>query len=395
MKFVPSWLQQLGQSAQSLPTLQALPGANAPIDPRTMADVLAEMYSAQDDLSVADRLSGAEYIPNSGIGGALAMGLQAFAGKKLRDKSQGKLSDLLREKSELMSRAEREELERAAKAEEAKHQRSLERIREQERAKAENRAPARPQFSNGLIFDPNTGEVTRTPFYREPESGQRVTFGAPIEAIDPATGKPAFFRPTSDGRMVPVDGAAPRPAAGNAPSGYRMTADGNLEPIPGGPADPTRKTEGPKQLTAEAATKLALLENARREATAYLQAVSPDGKEFKDIAASLPENARRRNSAIRAKLRAESGATITDSEIEGEESRYGPKFWSSDETNAAAAMRMVEDIDNQIAALTGQAPEPFAFSQAEQATAPASEPRAVNPKTGEVLVLRNGKWVKE
>lgn len=111
--FVPSWLQQIagGMQTGGLETLQVLPGAN---QVRGIADVMGDLYSAKGDAGIADQFLGAEYVPNSGIGGALAMGLQAFVGKNLRDKSDKRISDLLREEFDIQSKTEREALERAA-----------------------------------------------------------------------------------------------------------------------------------------------------------------------------------------------------------------------------------------------------------------------------------------
>lgn len=173
---------------------------------------------------------------------------------------------------------------------------------------------------------------------------------------------------------------------GSAPSGYRQTAQGTLEPIPGGPADPATKSAS--GLGAEAAAKVSLYENALRDAQEYQKAVvNPDGS-FNDLAANLPKNVRLRESALRAKLRAESGASISPEEASAENARYGPKLMSSDETNVAAANRLIEDLQHQSTTIRGG-------SGVATAPAPQGQPTqtATNPQTGQRIGLINGQWV--
>lgn len=151
----------------SLRTLGALPGANAP---RSPGELQAEFLANQDRMKLADALASQGYVPNSGVLGSIAQIFGAWSGNKIKKEEQKKLAELLREESDMLSAAERQKLEDQAKADEAKFQRELEKIAFTEKTKAQNRAPARPQFSGGLIFDPNTGEVTKTPFYREPQA---------------------------------------------------------------------------------------------------------------------------------------------------------------------------------------------------------------------------------
>lgn len=66
--------------------------------------------------------------------------------------------------------------------------------------------------------------------------------------------------------------------------------------------------------------------------------------------------------AIRAKLRAESGATITPEEVEGEVDRYMGGLFSSDSTNRQKALALYQDLQRQRQAFTGSAPKPPAAS---------------------------------
>lgn len=190
------------------------------------------------------------------------------------------------------------------------------------------------------VYDP----VTRKVVYDAPDKPQAPRAPTDIERrIELA--KAAGATPEQIQALVLGSSAPSRPAP---PSGMRWTADGSaVEPIPGAPP------KAPKGPTAEAANKLAQWENALREARAYRAAVVDGEGDFGDIAARMPENARRLDSAIRGKLRGESGATITPDEIEGEQGRYGPRLMASDTTNVAAIDRMITDLENQIATVGG------------------------------------------
>jgi hypothetical protein len=370
---------------------------------RSLEELQADFALADSDLDLASQLLSTEYIPNSGALGAVAMMFNAYQGKKTKKGAEAKIADLMRESSELMTRKEREELEKKAREQQAEFDRKM-------------KAAIKAGHSEGAAYA--IAEGVPLPKSQEPKvmkvGNQLVSIGADgkPQVIHEAPRAPqagpeapssirelqAYMQLSPEQREV-YDRLQGRTGGGqNAPSGYRFAQDGSLEPIPGGPADPTKKVDGPKQLTAEAAAKLAQLENAKREVDAYISEVvemdesgNPVG--FRDMAARLPANQRRFGSGVRGKLRAESGATITKEEEEGEMERYGPKLFSSDATNAQAALRMREDLDNQIRALTGGGAAP-----ASPAAAPAqasSEPRAVNPQTGEVVVFRNGQWVPE
>lgn len=147
------------------------------------------------------------------------------------------------------------------------------------------------------------------------------------------------------------------PKAEPAPANYRYNASGVLEPIPGGPADPNRPAP-PRPLTAEGAMKVSLLENAARAALQWQSLVTnPDGS-YNDIRAQSPQAEALLRQAISAKLRAESGATITPQEIENEVARYHGgllrSMISSDATNTKRANNLIDDLRSQI---TGQGPQ--------------------------------------
>lgn len=62
---------------------------------RQLAEALAQQQSAKSGLGMADRLSQAQYAPDSGALGALSMMAQAYAGKKLRGRELAAQSDAM------------------------------------------------------------------------------------------------------------------------------------------------------------------------------------------------------------------------------------------------------------------------------------------------------------
>lgn len=71
---------------------------------------------------------------------------------------------------------------------------------------------------------------------------------------------------------------------------------------------------------------------------------------FRDAAARMPAARAAFEQAVRPKLRAESGATITADEVDGEQSRYVGGLFSSDTTNVGKAENLVSDLENQLRA---------------------------------------------
>jgi hypothetical protein len=109
---VPNYL---GQTAAAMPQGQ---GMLRPL--RSLEELQADFALADSDLDLASQLLSTEYIPNSGALGAVAMMFNAYQGKKTKKGAEAKIADLMRESSDLMTRKEREELERAAAAERRK-----------------------------------------------------------------------------------------------------------------------------------------------------------------------------------------------------------------------------------------------------------------------------------
>ena len=79
---------------------------------RQLAEALAQQKSAQSDLGMAGELMQPQYAQNSGALGSLAMIAQAYAGKKLRGKAEGREADAMRRAAEASLGAEDQKAER-------------------------------------------------------------------------------------------------------------------------------------------------------------------------------------------------------------------------------------------------------------------------------------------
>lgn len=168
---------------------------------------------------------------------------------------------------------------------------------------------------------------------------------------------------------------------GKAPSGYRKTEQGDLEFIPGGPADPKSISTRSRPLT-EGQAKTAGYAKRMVEAEGILSVPPEGGKAIIDEAdpgrASLnplsgdfwsamnrkygpnmtqsPEYQKFLNGAqewVRAKLRKESGAAISQSEWESEFSTYFPQPGDKPETVAQKAALRATAVESMKAESRG------------------------------------------
>lgn len=144
------------------------------------------------------------------------------------------------------------------------------------------------------------------------------------------------------------------------PSGYRWKADqpGVLEPIPGGPAT----VQSPEQ-----AAKTELLSNGIKDVGRYRDLVMKDGKIDRQIIvgmsvpgmAGVPgTNSRLAYSyiynAIEAKLRAESGAAVPETEVSRMAKRFVPSPLDNDETIKAKVDRLEEFLGGSLGRVKGE-----------------------------------------
>ena len=303
-----------------------------------MARLQTDEEAARRRQQQAQQLMQAGYnpVPNANpILSVLASVISTIKGDSMLKDSDAKISDVLAKKFELQNREDQ------AKAEAEQRRRQEDWDRELQK----------------IEITAQTGAKYREPRNIDPLSPEGMSAQAQLRRMTAGPGPKASLEEQMWEMLSPEQRQQAAQAkftqTGSAPPGYRPLPDGSLQAIPGGPADPATKNAAGGGLGAEGAAKVSLYENAMRDAQAYQKAVTnPDGS-FNDIAANMPANVRLRESALRAKLRAESGASISPEEARAENDRYGPKLFSSDATNAAAAARLIEDLQHQSATIRG------------------------------------------
>jgi hypothetical protein len=306
--------------------------------------------NAQMDKQRAQDLMNAQYTGGGGLGIAAVL-LQALRGRALNRQADETASQALKKQFEFDNKAAMAEAEKKAREDDAKFQKELEKIRTQEAEKAKYRSKSEFDY----LPEDQKARAARIKAGLElgaqaPQAPQRVTYGAPIEVMG-ADGKPVLVRPGSDGSMVPVNGFAPRPQAGNVPAGYQATPDGKLAFIPGGPADPANKGSAVGQ---EAQNKLALIDNAIANAKEYAKRVLGPNGQFKDIDARMGDTPGLLQSAIQDQLYVKSGASAPVEEVKKWEGIYGPGVFEKDTTASAKVAKLIADLERQRAGILGQ-----------------------------------------
>lgn len=125
------------------------------------------------------------------------------------------------------------------------------------------------------------------------------------------------------------------------------------------PDSPKPAAAGKSGMTGETANKVGLLNNAIRSAQQWHAMVAEKDAAgnftggYNNMAAASPEAKVALNNAIRAKLRAESGASISADELEGEVERYSARLLGGDTTDLSAANNLLHDLSTQITSLVG------------------------------------------
>ena len=361
---------------------------------------LARLQVEQDDIKRKQQLG--QTLQQAGLnpvqGGNSVLALLAaltstIRGNSIMKDSSKSMSENLAQTFDAQNQADQAKAEAEQRRRDEDYQRELEKIAYTQKVTAENRAPKEPSFEEklfGMIPENMRGQAAMGKFGLGQKTGPAAPeFQRKIEALV------AAGMPVADATKAVVLGAGG--GGGSVPSGYRATQDGRLEAIPGGPADPAIKGAAGGGLGAEGAAKVSLYENAMRDALAYQKAVvNPDGS-FNDVAANMPENVRLRESALRAKLRAESGASISPEEARAENDRYGPKLFSSDQTNAAAAKRLIEDLQHQSATIRGggQAGAPPQGAPPSGAQQEFPDGTVIQNAQGQKMVMQAGQWVPQ
>ena len=192
-----------------------------------------------------------------------------------------------------------------------------------------------------IATDPTTGQVVNQNslgMLGKPQSGLDIQFGP-------------------DGRPLSITQGAKGSSAQKVPTGFRPLDPNNpnagIEPIPGGPAT---------QLPAESAAKIALLGEAKNsfiDATNLLfeggnvESGAIDNVNVGTSAVGLPFTEGRQvkqllTQSIRAKLRAESGAVISDEEVEADYGQFFPSVFDTDEQKRSKIQRLGQFLDSAI-----------------------------------------------
>ena len=135
------------------------------------------------------------------------------------------------------------------------------------------------------------------------------------------------------------------------------------------PDAPKPASGKPNQLGAEAANKVGLYDNAIRSAKDWYDIVAEKDSKgnytggYNNTAAMSPRAQSLYKNAIRAKLRAESGANIPENEEEAEMERYGSLWLGGDATDLGNATNLLKDLVQQRKMIVGSGGEkPAGFS---------------------------------
>lgn len=128
------------------------------------------------------------------------------------------------------------------------------------------------------------------------------------------------------------------------------------------PAD--KPPAGRKALSGDVANKVGLYDNAIRSAREWFDMVAEKDASgnftgrYNNAAAMGPAAQSAFLNALRAKLRAESGAAISEGEVEGEAKRYAARMLGGDHVDLQNAARLLRDLVQQREMLVGSAPAP-------------------------------------
>jgi hypothetical protein len=181
------------------------------------------------------------------------------------------------------------------------------------------------------------------------EQFRRMGLGIQQQNADTQRGMLELRRDTADKTST---------GGGKAPSGYRFKADGvTLEPIPGGPAT----VQSP-----EAAAKTELLANGIKDVDRFRELVLKDNKINRKLIAGMAvpgggvpgTDSRLAYSyiynAIEAKLRAESGAAVPETEVHRMAKRFVPSALDNDATVTSKVDRLAEFLGGSLGRVKGQ-----------------------------------------
>lgn len=367
-----------------------------------MAQLEADKAAYQRRQQLAQALMSTGYVPDSGRMGVLTSVLSSLAGGLMARKNEGSVTDLLRRTFEQQSQAAAAQRQKELEDEQRKLENSIKEATGKKRGELEaERDLGKREIAGGMFVNPFTGQAEAIPGYMDQQlamkraeaqiaAANRAPPADPLAdvhaalragAITPEQAKTAIMR-----KMLGT-------GVGNAPSGYRYKDDGALEAIPGGPADPNTPAK-PQPLTAEAKTKLSLLDNALANARKFQERTVGQNGDFKDIESMTGDTPQLMRSAIQDMLYAKSGASAPVEEVRKAEAMYGPSRalgglipTERDSTAAAKVGNFINDIQRMRDEIAGQqAPAAGAAPQAQPTAT------AVNAQ-GQRIGLINGQWV--
>lgn len=331
-------------------------------DPNAAANLQADAIKLQQNRMMAQALmqQGGQYIPGSGKAGIAAGLASLIRGKMMESGQDESMRDILQR--QFAQDNEAAQAKRAQELEDEGRKLTNEIFKGRELKKADLEFSPQ-QYAAGLgAFDPRTGQVSIDPNIsasKLAEKDAELRLGAKYRQ-GPADPFAKYKQAVAQGILSPEQAqqAMQRELMGgggsNAPSGYRPSSDGSgLEPIPGGPADPKTKGAQLQPVSAENRAKLGLLNTAQESLDKYVGAGTEEGTPtpWKNMGVGNVANTSMED-AIANMLRVESGAAISQGEIEAAKARYMPSPLRSDAENKNRLELLKSKLGNMRQSLT-------------------------------------------
>lgn len=344
-------------------------------------NINADLMAGQRDLDMAGQMMNAGYAPNSGWLGVLAQVAQAWGGKKLAKRGDERIADALARQLEEDSRRQMAEREQAARDEQKAYERDLGRRRAELTDPVLNPQKPRDPIKVGnqivQIGEDGTARVLHTA-PRAPQQERAPT---------------AFETQIAMAR-----------ALGASPEELRALALGQ------GGANAAKPTPEQRETAKLEAARLKDAEDRARAAQKTLATVNQlEAMLGKGVATGpldqyLPGKERQLFNALASELnlstlRQNFGGNPTEGERAANAATLpGVGQYEANNRELLAKLRtQAEGILGEYQSLAGGGGPTVGAPQASPAAqaAPVNVPRAVNPQTGETLVLINGQWVPE
>lgn len=218
----------------------------------------------------------------------------------------------------------------------------------------------------------------------------------PMEQLKIQTEKLNQQKTIAETNKLNQESKNPESKFGKAPTGYKFLSDGSLEAISGGPAG---------KLSAESASKNALIEQGNRDVNRFRDQISEKDKDGKIIGFNRSKlaamgiygspGARTEAStlynAINARLRIESGTAVPPAEVKAALKTFAPSVFDSDETINSKLDRMNEFFGLAKEGIGEGRGSPSAPTNANN-NSTIAEGTIVQNKSGQKLIAKGGKW---